>query len=109
MQVMKVSKGDYVARRQNKVMEWLLIQEGSVVEKFGFAEIVLQKNAMIGLLESEWFFCDYIAREDTTLIRFPCTNSEDLQKILEENEKYRLLFLHTAIEQRQQALVLYQQ
>ncbi|MBO5489616.1 MAG: cyclic nucleotide-binding domain-containing protein, partial [Eubacterium sp.] len=109
MQVMKVSKGDYVARRQDKVMEWLLIQEGSVVEKFGFAEMVLGKNAIIGILESEWFFCDYIAKEDTTLIRLPCTNSEDLQNILEENEKYRLLFLHTAIEQRQQALVVYRQ
>lgn len=109
MRLAKVKKGDFVARRQNKVMEWYLIQEGSVVQKLGFAEIVLERNSMIGVLEVEWFICDYIAREDTTLILIPCKNSEDLKKILGEHENYRALFLRTAIEQRHQALGLYQQ
>lgn len=108
MRLAKVKKGDFVARRQSKVMEWYLIQEGSVVQKFGFAEIVLGRNAMIGILEAEWFICDYIAKEDTTLIVIPCKNSEDLQQILCEHENYRALFLRTAIEQRHQALGLYQ-
>lgn len=108
MRLAKVNKGEYVARRQNKVMEWYLIQEGSVVQKFGFAEIILERNSMIGILEKEWFICDYIAREDTTLILIPCKNSEDLQQILCEHENYRALFLRAAIEQRQQAFGLYQ-
>ena len=41
MNVMKLKAGELVAKRQEKVMEWYLIQEGSVVQKFGFSEITL--------------------------------------------------------------------
>ena len=34
MQVVKVKKGDLVARRQDKVMEWYLIQVGSVTRHY---------------------------------------------------------------------------
>ena len=41
MNVIKLKAGELVAKRQEKVMEWYLIQEGSVVQKFGFSEISL--------------------------------------------------------------------
>ncbi len=107
MNVLQVKKGETVAKRQDKVMEWYLIQEGSVVRQFSFAEIVMNRNSIIGILENEWFACDYVAAEDSTLIVIPCKNARDLHMILAEYENFRPIFLRTALEQRQQALSLY--
>jgi hypothetical protein len=109
MKAVKIRKGEYIARRQGKVMAWFLLQEGAVIQKFGFSELVLGKNAIIGLLEEEWFICDYIAKEDSVLIEIPCKNEVDLQIILAEHENYRALFMRSAIEQKQQELLLYQE
>ena len=103
MNVLKVKKGETLARKQDKVMEWYLIQEGSVIRQFAFAEIIMHRNAIVGILENEWFACDYVANEDTTLIVIPCKNAQDLRKILSEHENFRPIFLRTAVEQRHQA------
>ena len=79
MNVLKVKKGETLARKQDKVMEWYLIQEGSVIRQFAFAEIIMHRNAIVGILENEWFACDYVANEDTTLIVIPCKNAQDLR------------------------------
>ena len=107
MKVLNVRAGEIVARKQEKVMEWYLIQEGSVVRQFSFAETVMKRNSIIGILEAEWFACDYVAKEDTTLIVIPCKNAQDLHVILSEHENFRPIFLRTAVEQRHQALCLY--
>ena len=60
MNVLKVKKGETLARKQDKVMEWYLIQEGSVIRQFAFAEIIMHRNAIVGILENEWFACDYV-------------------------------------------------
>lgn len=92
MNVLKVKKGETLARKQDKVMEWYLIQEGSVIRQFAFAEIIMHRNAIVGILENEWFACDYVANEDTTLIVIPCKNAQDLRKILSEHENFRPIF-----------------
>ena len=107
MNVIKLKAGELVAKRQEKVMEWYLIQEGSVVQKFGFSEITLGRNSMIGILETDWFICDYVVKEDVTMIVIPCKNGEDLQKMLMEHENFRAIFLKAALEQRHKALCLY--
>ncbi|MCI5857637.1 MAG: cyclic nucleotide-binding domain-containing protein, partial [Agathobacter sp.] len=107
MRVWKVQKGELIAKRQDKVMEWYLIQEGSVGQLFAFEEITLGRNSMIGILENEWFMCDYVAKEDTTLIVIQCKNAEDLQKILSEHENFRVVFLRAALEQKYKSLNLY--
>ena len=58
MNVLKVKAGDLVAKRQDKVMEWYLIQEGMVVRQFAFAQSVMARNSIIGIMENEWFSCD---------------------------------------------------
>ena len=50
MKVLKVKKGGLIARRQDKVMEWYLIQEGSVECRFSFVKIVMKRNSIIGIL-----------------------------------------------------------
>lgn len=107
MQVIKVKKGDFVARRQEKVMEWYLIQIGSVTRHYNYAEITIGPNSIIGILENEWFSCDYTAGEDTTLIVIPCKCAEDLHAMLKTQANFRPIFLRTALEQRHQALCLY--
>lgn len=107
MHAVKVKKGDFVARRQEKVMEWYLIQIGSVTRHYNYAEITMGPNSIIGILENEWFSCDYTAGEDTTLIVIPCKGAEDLHALLKAQANFRPIFLRTALEQRHQALCLY--
>ncbi len=107
MEILNVQRGQFVAQRNEKVKEWYLIQEGTVIQKFEFTEVALEKNAIIGILENDRFMCDYVAGTDTVLAVFPCENSEDLKKILAGQEKLRSIFLRAAIEQRHKMLCLY--
>lgn len=107
MQAITIKKGDLVAKRQDKVMEWYLIQTGSVTRHYNYAEITMGANSIIGILENTWFSCDYIASEDTTLIVIPCKNADDLHNLLKAQANFRAIFLRTALEQRHQALCLY--
>ena len=109
MEVIKAQKGKQIAKRKDKVKEWYLIQEGSVIQKLGFAEIVLGRNSIIGLLEQDWFICDYAVQEDAVLVVIPCAGADDLRRILAANERYRIVFLRAAIEQRHRMFVLYSQ
>lgn len=107
MNVLKFKKGDIVAKKQDKVTEWYLIQEGTVVRSYQLSEVAMGSNAIVGILESGWFACDYVAAEDTTVIVIPCKNAADLQNILSNHDKFRPIFLRTALEQRHQMLGLY--
>lgn len=107
MEIINVQRDQVIARKNDKVKYWYLIQEGTVIQKFDFSEVILEKNAIIGILEKDIFLCDYIAGEDTVLAGFICENSTDLKNILTGQEKIRNIFLRAAIEQRHQMLCLY--
>lgn len=107
MEIIKVKRDQVIAKRNGKVKYWYLIQEGFVIQKFGFSQLKLEKNAIIGILEKDIFLCEYVAGEDTTLAGFPCEGVADLKNILMGQEKIRNVFLRTAIEQRHQLLTLY--
>lgn len=107
MEILKVKANQLIAKKRDKVKEWYLVQDGTVIQKFDFAEAVLGKNAIIGILASDSFPCDYIAQTDVTLAVFKCENYEDLKRILSNQEKLRSIFLKTALEQRHQMFCLY--
>ena len=107
MQVIKIKKGDPVARRQEKIMQWYLIQQGYVTRHYHCAELSMGPNSIIGIMENECFSCDYTAGEDTTLIVLPCKNADDLHALLKAQANFRPIFVRTALEQRHQALCLY--
>ena len=109
MKIINLLAGEPLAKKQDKVTEWYLIQSGAIEQSFGHAQIILEQNAIIGILESEWFSYDYIAREDTALVVIPCKNSVDLQALLAEHKNFRVIFIRTAVEQRNQMLCLYQE
>ena len=50
MNVLKVKKGETLARKQDKVMEWYLIQEGSVIRQFAFAEFIMHLFSIVCIL-----------------------------------------------------------
>lgn len=107
METIKLQRDQVIAKKNDKVKYWYLVQEGTVIQKFDFSEVKLGKNAIVGILEKDIFLCDYVAGEDTVLAMFTCENSEDLQKILNGHERIRNIFLRSAIEQRHSLLTLY--
>ena len=70
MEVLKVQKGQIVAKKNDKVKEWYFIQEGSVIQKYAFVELELKQNGIVGILENDRFLCDYIAAEDSANLPF---------------------------------------
>ena len=107
MEILKLKANQLIAKKKDKVREWYLVQDGTVIQKFDFAEVELGKNAIIGILASDSFPCDYIAQTDVTLAVFKCENYEELKRILANQEKLRSVFLKTALEQRHQMFCLY--
>lgn len=107
MDNIKIEKDSVLARKNDKVKYWYLVQEGTVYQKFGFTKVPLEKNAIIGILEKDIYLCDYVAGTDAVLTQFSCENAEDLKRILTGQEKIRNIFLRAAIGQRHAQLVLY--
>lgn len=107
MELIRFQKGQTIAKRNDMVQHWYLIQEGSVIQRFEVSEITLGKNSLIGILEKDVYLCDYIVAEDCVMAEFTCDGAEDLKNILSGQEQLRGIFLRAAIEQRQQMLQLY--
>lgn len=107
MEVIKVRAGETLARKNDKVKYWYLVQEGAIIQQFGFSNVRLEKNAIIGMFERDMYQCDYVAGLDTSLAAFSCGNATELKAILAGKEVLRNIFLRAAIEQRHQLLCLY--
>lgn len=107
MEIVKFEKDTFIARKNDKVQYWYLIQQGCVQLRCDFSVVQLEKNAIIGLLEKDIYLCDYIAVEDVTLAAFKCESSDDIKKMLSGQEKIRNIFLRASLSQRHQLLCLY--
>lgn len=75
MEVIHLKAGEKVAKRKDKVSAWYIVQEGTVTLCHEFEETTLGPNSIIGILEQDWFICDYEASSDVTLYVFPCEGS----------------------------------
>lgn len=107
MEIVQLKKGEYLARKNNPVKEWYIIQEGTIVQKNDFVENELGVNSIIGILEQDFFICDYIAATDCSLILFVCQGVNDLKHFLEKEAKMRTLFLRTSMNQKYQQFRIY--
>ncbi|MDE6713603.1 MAG: cyclic nucleotide-binding domain-containing protein [Lachnospiraceae bacterium] len=107
MEILEFEHDMVIARKNDKVKCWYLIQQGSVLQKMEFSEIRLEKNSIIGFLERDIYLCDYIAIEDTSLVALNCETSENLKRTLSGKEKIRNIFLRAAVLQRHNLLKLY--
>lgn len=107
MEVIQVKKGEKIVCQRDKVNEWYIIQKGTAMLKYNFIESKLGPNTIIGILEQDWFLCDYIACEDVTLLVFPCSSVQELKLFLSAQAKMRRIFLRSALVQRHQLLCIY--
>lgn len=107
MEIVQLKKGQVLAQKNNPVKDWYIIQEGKICQKNDFVETELGVNAIIGILEQDFYICDYIAKTDCVLILFACSGVADLKHFLEKEAKMRTLFLRTAMNQRYQQFKIY--
>ncbi|MBQ9390916.1 MAG: hypothetical protein IJU02_01875 [Lachnospiraceae bacterium] len=107
MEIVQLKKGQLLAQKNNPVKDWYIIQEGTIIQKNDFVETELGVNSIIGILEQDFFICDYIAKTDCVLILFACSGVSDLKHFLEKEKKMRTLFLQTAMNQRFQQFKIY--
>lgn len=107
MEVVQFKQGDIIAKKNDTVKKWYIIQQGNVVQKNHFVETELGTNSIIGILEQDFFICDYIAKTDCVMIPFDCHGVSDLKHFLENEAKMRELFLRTSMVQRYQQFRVY--
>lgn len=107
MDTIRVQKNQTIAKQNEKVKAWYLILEGSVVQRNSYARVILQKDGIIGVSESDRYLCDYIAREDSVLAVFKYDTPDDLIKVLNGQESMRGVLLRAALKQRQMLLETY--
>lgn len=107
MATVKVQKGQTIVKQKDKVHKWYLILEGTVIQRNSYARVMLGKDAVIGISESDRYLCDYIAAEDCTLAAFPFGNADDLRSAIHGQASIRSTLLRAALNQRQLLLRTY--
>lgn len=107
MTTVRVQKNQVIAREKEKVKRWYIIREGSVVQRNSYARVVLGKDAVIGISESDRYLCDYIAAQDTILAVFHYDSAEDVRNIIQGQESMRGVLLRASLNQRQMLLKTY--
>lgn len=103
----KVQKNQVIAKQKDKVKRWYIILEGAVVQRHSYARVILGKDAVIGISESERYLCDYVAGQDCVLAVFPYDSADDLKNIIQGQESMRGVLLRAALKQRQMMLKTY--
>ena len=107
MATVKVQKGQTIVKQKDKVHKWYLILEGTEIQRNSYARVMLGKDAVIGISESDRYLCDYIAAEDCTLAAFPFGNADDLKSAIHGQASIRSTLLRAALNQRQLLLRTY--
>lgn len=107
MSTVRVQKNQIIAKQKDKVRKWYIILEGSVVQRNSYARVVLGKNCVIGISESDRYLCDYIAREDAVLAEFLFESPDDLKTAIHGRESMRSTLLRAVLNQRQMLLRTY--
>lgn len=107
MQILKLKKGDYLARKGEKVGMWFIIQSGQIIQSCRVEELLLKENFVIGMLEEDYFWCDYISRSDSTLLVLPKLDHVGLKRLFAESPQFRSIFLSSTIMHKHRELTLY--
>ena len=92
MEVMEVKKGEKIVCQRDKVKNWYIIQKGTAMLTYEFIQSKLGPNSIIGILEQDWFLCDYVACTDMTLLVFPCSSVQELKHFLTAQPMICLLY-----------------
>lgn len=93
MTTVRVQKNQVIAKQKDKVRKWFIVLEGAVIQRNAYARVVLGKEAVIGISESDRYLCDYIAGQDCVLAVFPYNSADDLKNIIQGQESMRGVLL----------------
>lgn len=107
MTTIRVQKNQVIAKQKEKVKKWYIVVEGAVIQRNSYARIVLGKDSVIGISESDRYLCDYIAGADCVLQSFPYESTEDLKAAIHGQASIRSTLLRAALLQRQMLLKTY--
>lgn len=107
MTTVKVQKNQVIAKQKDLVRKWYIVLEGAVVQRNSYARIVLGKDSVIGISESDRYLCDYIAGKDSVLAVFPYESPDDLKTAIHGQASMRGTLLKAALTQRQMLLKTY--
>lgn len=107
MTTVKVQKNQIIAKQKEKVRKWYIVIEGAVIQRNSYARVVLGKDAVIGISESDRYVCDYIAGADSVLTSFPYESPDDLKAAMQGQASIRSTLLRAALNQRQMLLKTY--
>lgn len=107
MTTIRVQKNQVIAKQKEKVRKWYIVLEGAVIQRNSYAKIVLGKESVIGISESDRYLCDYVAGADCVLAAFPYETPDDLKQVLHGQASMRGTMLRAALNQRQLLLKTY--
>lgn len=107
MTTVKVQKNQIIAKQKEKVKKWYIVLEGAVIQRNSYARVVLGKDSVIGISESDRYLCDYIAGTDAVLAVFPYDSPDDLKAAIHGEASMRSTLLRAALNQRQMLLKTY--
>ena len=107
MTTVRVQKNQIIAKQKEKVKKWYIVVEGAVIQRNSYARVVLGKDSVIGISESDRYLCDYIAAADCVLESFPYESTEDLKAAIHGQASIRSTLLRAALLQRQMLLKTY--
>lgn len=107
MTTVKVQRNQVIAKQKELVRKWYIVLEGAVIQRNSYARVVLGKDSVIGISESDRYLCDYIAGKDTVLAVFPFESPDDLKAAMQGQASMRGTLLRAALNQRQMLLKTY--
>lgn len=107
MTTVKVQKNQIIAKQKEMVKKWYIVLEGAVIQRNSYARVVLGKDSVIGISESDRYLCDYIAGTDSVLAVFPYDSPDDLKAAIHGEASMRSTLLRAALNQRQMLLKTY--
>lgn len=107
MTTVKVQKNQVIAKQKELVKKWYIVQDGTVIQRNSYARVVLGKDAVIGISESDRYLCDYVAGTDVVLAVFPFESADDLTAAIHGQASMRSILLRAALNQRQLLLKTY--
>lgn len=107
MNIINYKKGEILAEKGSRAGRWYLLLEGRVCQKFGFTEIILEKDAVAGILEYGRLKCSYIAVSDGKAAVFDVKDVPALCELMERKKELSPVFTEAALKQRRQMFLTY--
>ena len=109
MTVMKIAKGEYLARKGEPIKAVYIVLKGAVELKTYHNSMILKNGSVIGIMAgvTGTFECDYIVSEECMLATYSFESPMDYQAIFVDQPKYGFAFLHATMTQTAQIMENY--